>query len=214
MALQGNVLRFYANIPTKDVPYLFDDIVKKWDDYKLQVRENYINWLFPSAKDENSKLTARLLYKFRTNSNIRYKVVQATLRMMLFYGYSINVKKMVPIKVKDIKRQENNTIVGFYNTANYPRITHILEFLVICNMPELSAIFFLMICMAIKEHPDLQKIINDENIISKWVKTQKYLIDDRYKVEESLGGMVLEDWEKTFEEPAEEVNKDAWSEEN
>lgn len=210
------ILKFYNNMEPADgrIFYSFNDIVSEWSDYRLQVRKNYINWLFPSENDTKTRLTSEVIYKFKTNRNLRANIAKAVIRMMLFFGYTVDMKTMMPIQVGDLKREENHVIIGFYNPDNYAYITRILHFLEVVKMPELSAIFFHMICMAMHANPDLKQLINNKNVISTWVKTQSYLEKERYKAEESLAGAALEDWEKTYEEPSETVAKikDAWDE--
>jgi len=214
----ARVIRFYENKEPAvgRMYYSFSDIVNEWDDYRLQVRRNYINWLFPNESDDETKLTAKILYKFRTNLNIRTKVILATLRMMLFFGYSIDLKTMMPVPVRELRREMNGIIVGFYNPENYARITRILHFLTSIKMPEMSAMFFCMICMALRGAPDLQALVSQNNVVSDWIRTQPYLIEDRYTAEESLLGTTLQDWEKTQPEDVRSSSvhvADVWSDE-
>jgi len=192
------IIAFYMNkVPANDrVFYLFDDIVNKWTDYRLQVRQNYINWLFPLETDIDTKLTSNILYQFRKNQNLRLKVSRAVIRMMFFFGYSVDLKTMQPIRIMNLKREENNVVVGLYNPDNYSKITRILHFLTVIKMPELSALFFLMLCSAMHENPDLQQLVNSKNVVSSWIKTQPYLETQRYPAEEAMVGTTLEDWEK------------------
>jgi len=118
--------------------------------------------------------------------------------------------------VRDLKRMEENTVVGFFNPDNYPRITRILHFLTETNQPDLSALFFLMICMAMQESPELQVLIDSKSVIRSWLKTQRY-VTDRYTAEENLTNTVLAGWERSDDQMADgqevvEIVRDAWDE--
>jgi hypothetical protein len=208
------VIRFYENIQPANgrIFYLFDDIVNRWTDYRLQVRQNYINWLFPNEFDIDTKLTKGLLYKFRVDEKLRRHVLKATLRIMAFFGYSVNPEKMEIVQIKPIQRIEENVLVGLYNPTNYPRITRILHFLTEIRMTNLSALFFLMLCNAMKDNPDLKYLITSKNIIGDWIKTQPYLRSKKYIVQEIMTGNQLDDWEKSDQEFILELvkQKDAW----
>jgi hypothetical protein len=217
------LVRFYENNYSANdrIFYLFDDITTRWTDLKLQIRENYINWLFPSESDENTKLSKGLLYKFRTNPYLRLKVIKATLRMMSLFGYSVSAEdpsNLEIVQIKPIYRQEGNVVIGLFNPVNYPRITRILKFLKEVDMSELSALFFLMICKATSDAPDLKHIIQSHNVAKEWIATQPYLETRKYLAEEVITGSELASWEKTDEEVVKEnlanaeIIRDAWNE--
>lgn len=211
-----NVLRFYNNEQSAGdrIFYLYDDIVNKWSDYRLQVRKNYINWLFPLPSDVDTKLTKGLLYKFRTNQNLRIKVVRATLRMMSFFGYTVTSDgvSLDVVMIKPALREDENTVVGLYNPDNFPKITRILQFLVEIGMQDMSALFFLMLCKAIHANPDLKHIVKTKVIIQEWLKTQSYIKKEkRYEAEGKIFEEELESWEKSHEEEP-FVKTDGWEE--
>jgi hypothetical protein len=210
------IVRFYEDIQPANnrIFYKRSDILNRWSDYRLQVRKNYINWLFPSKSDPDTKLSSGAVYKFRTNVRLRAQVVKATLRMMSFFGYSVNPETMDVVKIKPLYREEGNVVIGLYNPDNYPRITRILTFLTEIRMQQLSALFFLMLCKAMKSDPALQEKIKQSLAFQDWVKTQDFLIEQRYIAEEKMFGEELEDWEKWSEADSvhvEPVHNDAWS---
>lgn len=208
------VVRFYENIqPANDrIFYLFDDIVDRWTDYRLQVRQNYINWLFPSESDTDTKLAKGLIYRFRVNEKLRRQVLRVTLRIMSFFGYSVGPFPKI-IQIKPIMREEEKTVIGLYNPINYPRITRILHFLTEIRMNDLSALFFLMLCKAMKENPDLRHLISSKNVVGDWIKTQPYLQSQKYLAEEGMTGLEIASWEKSAEEvPITTLVEDAWNE--
>lgn len=190
-----------------------DDILDKWSDFRFQVRKNYIQWLFPLETDTTIRMTPGLRYKFQKNHLLRRQVIRSVLRFMSFLGYTIKVNDGEPvdvIQIKPINREENNVIIGLYNPDNYPRITRILTFLNDINMHELGAFFFLMLCRAMQEHPDLKHLIDTEMVLQKWMKTQPYLKERGYEAQEALLGEELEDWEKFSDQSQQEHVRDAW----
>jgi hypothetical protein len=186
------ILGFYESKNQQD-SYTFNEIVNTWSDYKLQVNNNYINWLYPMKDDTETKLTVGLLYKFKTNPVLRNKVIKATFRMMLFFGYKIN--KFDVVEIKPIFRDENHIVIGFYNPNNFPKITRILNFLSIIDMQAMSCLFFLMICKAMKD-PKFNYLVKEKNILPEWLKTQTYLTTtQRHDAETKLFGEELAEWE-------------------
>lgn len=210
------IVRFYQNIQPANnrVFYTRDDILNKWSDYRLQVRKNYIQWLFPLETDTGDiKMTSGLLYKFRTNPLLRRYVIRSVLRFMDFFGFTVKIENGKPVGVtntKPVYREEDNVIIGLYNPDNFPRITRILQFLNVIHMENMGVLFFLMLCKAMKENPDLKQLINNQvGVLQSWIKTQSYLAEHRYDVEEIFVGQKLEDWEKSEIELEDDIN-DAW----
>jgi hypothetical protein len=133
--------------------------------------------------------------------------------MMAFFGYSVDPIKMEIKQIKPIQRQEENVVVGLYNPDNYPRITRILHFLTEIRMPDLSALFFLMLCEAMKSNPDLRHLIASKNVVADWIKTQPYLLQKKYIAEEAMTGTEIASWEKSEEDIRIDIKKDdAWDE--
>jgi hypothetical protein len=205
------VVRFYQG--QQDKPYPYEEIIG-WTDSRLQARKNYINWLFPLETDAETKLNKALLYKFKTNRNIRMKVVRATLRMMSFFGYEMT-ENFDLILVKPIQRSEDGVVIGLHNLENLPKITRILEFLTKAEFRDLSALFFLMLCKAMKESPEFKHIVKTSLVLQDWIKTQPYLSQNKYVIEEKVFGEEIASWEKSrsVEEGIPiQVAQDAWDE--
>jgi len=207
--MSRRVLRFYElDKPEKGLSYNFADIVYSWSDLQLQKNQGYINWLFPSETDEETKLSKGLAYKFWTNQNLRKKVVQATLRMMNFFGFSVTVvtddgtpsvvtgSRLVLNTTKSLIRAEDGVNLGLGNPENLAKITRILHFLERCSFPYLSSLFFLMLCRAMRESPEFKHLVKKNNIIQQWIDCLPYLRKDKWKIEENLFGEELAEWEK------------------
>lgn len=218
--MSRRVIRFYEDIqPANDrVFYMFSDIVFLWTNLRLQRRKNYINWLFPSELDTDTKLTKGLSYKFWTNRNLRRKVVQATLRMMDFLGYKVNPDLSLT-QIHPILRTEEGITIGLCSPENFSKITRILHFLDRCDFPIMSSVFFRMLCQAMKESPEFKHLVETKNVIQEWIDTQPYLIESKetkWKIEENVFGKDLADWEKMVIEDTlatrRQVANDAWRE--
>jgi len=207
------IIRFYENEQPANgrIFYMRDDILHKWDDKRLQVRQNYIEWLFPLETDkELVRMNKGNLFKFQRDPELRLQVIKFVTRMMLFFGFAIKIfDEFQVVQVKEVYRQEDGVVIGLYNPENYPRITRILKFLNLINMPILSALFFEMICQAIKKDPELKHLIDTNGVIREWILTQSYLEHQAYDVEEIMIGKEIESWEKE-EEVVENKLVDAW----
>lgn len=187
------VIRFYQG--QQDKPYPYEEIMD-WTDSRLQARKNYINWLFPLENDSETKLNKALLYKFKTNKNLRMKVVRAVLRMMSFFGYEITENFEV-VPVKPLQRTEEGLVIGLHNPENLSKITRILQFLEKADFRDLSALFFLMLCRAMKESPEFKHIVKINLVLQDWIKTQPYLAQNKYVIEEKVFGEEIASWEKS-----------------
>ena len=166
----NTVINFYHNSYSVNnkKKYYFNDIMK-WDDYKLEKTKHYIDWLFPE------KLTKGDIHQFKNNVYIRSKVVEATLRMFLFYGFVLDESNGIK-QVKELNRRDRGITVGLFSIYNYNRITRILNFLVMIDMEYLSAIFFLALCNAFKSNNSLLNKVVANDSLREWMYTQKYLI--------------------------------------
>ena len=216
VAHTNNLIKFYTNLypANNKKDYYFRDIVGKWDDYKLEVKHDFIQWLFPDntggVNPKAPKLTKRDVEEFRKNPVLRSNVVKATLRMLLFYGFTIKgstVEQVLPLNRRSLGRT-----IGLFSTHNYKRITRILDFLVHIKMEYLSALFFLAMCQAIKSnHILLSKVVKNRSM-KKWMSTQPFLIKHvhTYSIDKMTGkqpkrSQVL-DW--TIDDPSSETDSD------
>ena len=187
----SKLIRFYqGKYPANGKKgYLFNDIVNKWSDYELEIRHDYIQWLFPDPiggiNPRGSKLTAVDLKVFKKNIKIRSNVINATVRMLLFYGYQINSDDWSLQRVKEIKRKERGRWIGLYATHNYLRITRILHFLNQIEMSFLSIIVFWAMCEAMRDDPEFRIKVKSDGALPIWMNTQKFLqkYSDGYDVD-------------------------------
>jgi len=140
--------------------------ILQYPDYKLQQNFDSINLIYQDNQ------------KFKNDKIMRRIIVKVTLRIMSFFGYEITDKYNV-VLIKPIMRKQNDTVIGLCNPKNISKITLIFEFLKVNNMDMLSALFCLMICKALKESQQFKELVGNSNILSHWLKTQKYLNKDQ-----------------------------------
>lgn len=209
--------RFYKDQQTaSDKKPLKINEILQWSDYRLQTRTDYIQWLYPLPTDSRqTKLTNNLRNGFQRSKELRTQVIKVTLRMMSLFGYTVDTDTMNVKEIKPIFRQEETTVIGLYNPDNYPRLTRMMEFLTIIEMPHMSELLFLMTCRSMQDYPDLKVLMHDKFVIQDWIKTQPYLIKGRYKAEAKLFDEELEDWEKQSLDSIMdyEPTRDAWDDE-
>jgi ubiquitin C-terminal hydrolase len=177
----NNLIKFYTNTypANNKKDYLFNDIVKKWDDYKLEIEHDYIQWLFPDntggVNPKAPKLSSKDIKLFKTDIVIRSNVVEATLRILFFYGFVLD-KNDIVIEVKPLNRRNKGKTIGLFSPHNYKRLTRIMEFLVIINMEFLSAVVFLALCKSIKSDSALLKKVLENKSLKRWMITQNILV--------------------------------------
>ena len=178
----SKLLQFYNNLyPINNKNYFFSDVMK-WDDYNLEVKHDYIKWLFPSEKEDkkNPVLTKQDIEQFRSNTIIRSNVVEATLKMLFFYGFVLDGSSYGVKQSKPLNRRDNGRTIGLFAVHNYNRLTRIMDFLVTIDMEYLSAIFFLALCQALKSNELLLKKVIANKSIKYWMATQNYLVSETY----------------------------------
>ena len=178
----SKLIQFYNNLyPINNKNYFFSDVMK-WDDYNLEVKHDYIKWLFPSEKEDkkNPVLTKQDIKQFRSNTIIRSNVVEATLKMLFFYGFVLDGSSYGVKQEKPLNRRDNGRTIGLFAVHNYNRLTRIMDFLVTIDMDYLSAIFFLALCQALKSNELLLKKVIANKSIKYWMATQNYLVSETY----------------------------------
>lgn len=206
------ILNFYRDInypPFSSV----DDILNKWDDYKLQSRTNYLDLFFPN------KVSHALLSKFKKNTKIRRRLTEMVIRFINFLGYNVSYNEEqkefnFTRNDKPFKREERGILVGFYGKDTFQKITRMFNFLNLVEMPMLSSMLYNVIVNAISRDEELKQKIYDTGLFRLWVKTQKDLKSNVNKIEEEVFGRELDDWEKSDPELENyeriEIVKDGW----
>jgi ubiquitin C-terminal hydrolase len=211
----NNILQFYNNFYSlKNTTNCFLSDIISWDDYNLETNNAYIYWLFPyeidSDKSKAPNLTKDDIKTFRTDVIIRSNVVDASLRMLLFYGFVLDGKDTVK-QIKPLNRRDRGKTIGLFSVKNYKRLTRIMDFLVLIDMEYLSALFFLALCKSIKSNKILLKKVLKNNSLKIWMSTQNYLVSkvSTYDVENLSNTIVSREkdyrWDVNFSDSEEEI---------
>jgi hypothetical protein len=215
----GKLIQFYRDkYPANGKDgYYYDDIVNKWTDYDLEARHDFIQWLFPSRERSkyNKKapvLTEKDIRQFKMNPTLKSKVINATVRMLYFYGYEIDIGTWNVRRVKSLLQKERGKTIGLYSSHNYARITRIMIFLNEIEMSFLSQIFFLAMCESMRSDKELQRRVVENGAIPIWMGTQPFLRKymDGYDPERLTFSIDWDDDEENKDEWGE--NKDEWEE--
>lgn len=142
----NEVAAFYRGEVVHPDGYTIDDILG-WDDYKLAVKHNYIQWLFPlkkaSAQVPNSPiLSAKEVELFRSDPVLRRGLLRSLERMLRFYGFTLTVgndKQAHVIRNDDFDTRRKDWLTP--NNHNYRRISRILESMRLLGLGEMSRLF-------------------------------------------------------------------------
>ena len=168
-----------------------------WDDYDFQQHVDYMKWFFPMyGDDKETRLTQKMIYKFRTNMELRLQVVQIVRRYMNFLGYRIVIikNKLDVRQFKPIKRHIDGLLIGWYNTDNYETILRILTFLSYIRMRFLNALFFKLICKSIFLNSELARLIEKSGVFRSWINSQPYLKENVYDIEKYMLPKINDAW--------------------
>ena len=134
-----SIINFYMNTEPCNTGYMFNDIIKKWSNTKLESKHDYIQYLFPSTEKSKYNEKATLLTEddleiFKQNKIIRKNVYLALQRMLRFYGiknFVFNGKRQSWMKPGD---------------HNHLRLTRIIKFLQLIDMNVTSIRLFITLC--------------------------------------------------------------------
>ena len=101
--------------------------------YSLAVKHNYIQWLFPLSKASGAVPGSPIMGKreaemFRTDPELKRKLMIAFIRMLKFYGFvlGLDIEKHPTIeKAEDFDERKVDWLTP--QNHNYKRISRILE---------------------------------------------------------------------------------------
>lgn len=139
-----SLINFYLNLEPCPTGYMFNDIIRVWDDKKLERTHDYIQYLFPlQEKSKYNKndilLTEEDILFFKENKKIRKNVLHALQRMLRFYGmpnFTFDGKQRYWMKPDD---------------HNHLRLTRIMRFLQLIGMNIASVKLFIVLCKINRE---------------------------------------------------------------
>lgn len=148
--------------------YFLKDILN-FSDYQLETQSKITKWLFPNP----DKLSEMDIEIFKTDMNIRKNVLNATSRMLNFFGYKF--EKNGVMQIKALIRKKNDIYVGLYSEKNYDTVTRMMLFLNKIHMKLVSALVMLAMCQAMHTDLKIRLKIKRSGKLQDWFNTQKYL---------------------------------------
>jgi hypothetical protein len=143
----NNLIAFYNGDMVHPDGYTMDEILAM-DDYWLEVKHNYIQWLFPLKQPSGAVpgspiITDREVELFRANSELKRKLKLSFLRMLKFYGFTLpfdSDNHPFVIKAPNFDTRKSGWLTP--QNHNFRRISRILESLTLLGLPEVASMFF------------------------------------------------------------------------
>jgi hypothetical protein len=116
-----------------------------WDNDRLEMVHNYIQWLFPNEEPSffnpgAPRLDRETVATFRTDEGLRRNLAISQDVMLRFYGLEYNAATGKVIRRPDFEERARNWIDPFNH--NYLRITRILHCLLALGLGERARAFF------------------------------------------------------------------------
>ena len=156
----SEVVDFYKGAVVHPDGYTFDGVLNS-DDYFLAVKHNYIQWLFPLKKGSEAVpgspiLSAQEVQLFRTDPELRRRLIRSFHRILKFYGFQFTVEKdRKPriTKAADFEERRKDWLTP--HNHNYRRISRILESLRLLGLPDFATMFFAVLQNVYQEHSSL-----------------------------------------------------------
>jgi len=143
----NDVAAFYRGEAVHPQGYTIDAVLG-WDNERLAVTHDYIQWLFPlkkgSAQVPNSPiLSAAEVELFRRDPGLRRTLLRSARRMLAFYGFALSVGVDCQARIAstpDFAGRRSDWLTP--QNHNYRRISRILESLRLLGLAEVSRLFF------------------------------------------------------------------------
>ncbi len=142
-----DILAFYQG-QSPDSEGRMIETIWSWDIKKLEYTHNYIQWLFPLKEKSRFNWNAPVLndeviQAFRTNKQLRTRLIQSLKVMLRFYGLQCNELGDTEINItKSDEYQERKLNWIDEGNHNYLRITRILTSLKILGLENYAMAFF------------------------------------------------------------------------
>jgi hypothetical protein len=154
----SDLVAFYSGEVVHPDGYTLDGILAE-DDYWLEEKHNYIQWLFPLNKPsiavpDSPVIGGQEVAQFRASSEIRIKLMLSFERMLKFYGFRLsfdpdNHPKVV--KVPNFCARKSNWLT--LQNHNLLRISRILESMTLLGFPEMALAFFATLKDIFQDNP-------------------------------------------------------------
>lgn len=142
-----DIVTFYLSQSPDSEGRMIEDMWS-WSNQKLEDVHNYIQWLFPlkeaSRFNQNAPiLSEEIIQTFRTNEQLRTRLITSLKVMLKFYGLQCNESSNGDIEIakSDEYQDRKRFWIEPYN-HNYLRITRILTSLSILGLENYARAFF------------------------------------------------------------------------
>ena len=143
---KGGILAFYSGqTPNADGRTIEE--MWSWNYQKLEAIHNYIQWLFPLVEKSRFNpyaptLNEEIIQAFRTNANLRNRLITSLKIMLKFYGLQCNDRGSDEIEItkSDEYSQRKPEWINRFD-HNYLRITRILTSLTILGLKPYAQAF-------------------------------------------------------------------------
>jgi hypothetical protein len=143
----NDLIAFYKGDVIHPDGYTLDGILAK-DDYWLEEKHNYIQWLFPLNKPSEAVpgspiISEQEVEQFRVDANLKSKLILSFQRMLKFYGFTLAFDPdHHPMLVKGPNFEKRKPEWQTPQNHNFKRITRILESLTLLGLPDVAASFY------------------------------------------------------------------------
>lgn len=142
-----DILAFYQG-QSPDSSGRMIETIWSWDYRRLEYTHDYIQWLFPlkekSRFNRNAPvLNGEVIQSFRTNEQLRMRLLKSLKVMLKFYGLQCNEAANTDIEItkSDEYQERKQNWIEVWN-HNYLRITRILTSLRLLGLDNYAQAFF------------------------------------------------------------------------
>jgi hypothetical protein len=143
--MRSKIVNFYLGKYRHPGSGLTIDEMWKWDDNHLAGMHGYTVWWFPTRKQatavEWDPITDEEIQEFKTNQELRKRVLVSFYRMLRFYGLEVDGTTKPPAIKKAENYEERRKVWVTEDNQNYRRISRILQSLVLLGFKEAAEIF-------------------------------------------------------------------------
>jgi hypothetical protein len=143
----SDLVTFYRGEVVHPDGYTLDEILAM-DDYWLEVKHNYIQWLFPLKQPSGAVpgspiISGQEIELFRASAEIKIKLILSFERMLRFYGFRLSFDRdnhPMVVKTPNFGTRKSDWLTP--QNHNYLRISRILESLTLLGFPDMALSFF------------------------------------------------------------------------
>jgi Opioid growth factor receptor (OGFr) conserved region len=139
----SRIIEFYKGENVHPLKYTIEEIWT-WEGRRVETIHNFIQWLFPldvpSANSFKAPiLTTEDIEEFRTNTEIRNRMMKSLRMMLKYYGFAFAEGGGGIAKANDFEARSGWI---YPNNHNYLRISRMLKCLMLLDFPKEAHMFF------------------------------------------------------------------------